>query len=160
NTLTVVNELPIEQYLLGVVPNELSPATFGQLEALKAQAVAARTYAIKNMGQSRREGYDICDTDACQVYMGAGTEDSLTTQAVEETRGLIATYNNQPINALYTSTCGGRTESAENIFEEKAPYLVSTFCEYKHPEPKPFASSRSAVDFKQAVLDTAAVANF
>jgi len=56
NTFTVVNELPIEDYLLGVVPNELSPSTFGQIEALKAQAVAARTYAIRNMGQSRQEG--------------------------------------------------------------------------------------------------------
>ncbi len=64
NTLTVVNELPLEEYLLGVVPNELSPSTFGQLEALKAQAVAARTYIVKNMGQYRAEGYDICDTDA------------------------------------------------------------------------------------------------
>src|SRR6185436_7434626 len=80
NTLTVVNELPLEEYLLGVVPNELSPATFGQLEALKAQAVAARTYIVKNMGQSKGEGYDICDTDACQVYMGAGTEDPLATR--------------------------------------------------------------------------------
>jgi stage II sporulation protein D len=160
NTFNVVNELPLEQYLLGVVPNELSPATFGQLEALKAQAVAARTYAIKNMGQYRREGYDICDTDACQVYQGAGTEDPLTTQAVEETRGMIAVYNNQPINAFYTSTCGGRTESAENIFGEKAPYLVSTFCEYKHPEPKPFASTRVVSDFKQAVLNVAGVSNF
>jgi len=160
NTFTVVNELPMEQYLLGVVPNELSPSTFGQIEALKAQAVAARTYAIKNRGQYRREGYDICNTDACQVYMGAGTEDSLTTRAVEETRGMIAVYNNQPINALYTSTCGGRTESAENIFDEKTPYLVSTFCEYKHPESKPFASSRLVTDYKEAVLTTAGVSNF
>jgi peptidoglycan hydrolase-like amidase len=59
NTLTVVNELPIEQYLLGVVPNELSPATFGQIEALKAQAVAARTYIQRNSGQYRNEGYGI-----------------------------------------------------------------------------------------------------
>jgi peptidoglycan hydrolase-like amidase len=160
NTLTAVNELPLEQYLLGVVPNELSPATFGQIEALKAQAVAARTYAIKNMGQYRREGYDVCDTDACQVYMGAGTEDALTSQAVEETRGLVALYDNKPINALYTSTCGGRTESAENIFDEKTPYLVSTFCEYKHPDPKPFASTRSIPDYKQAVLTIAGVSNF
>src|SRR5215467_7831479 len=136
NTLTDVNELPLEQYLLGVVPNELSPSTFGQIEALKAQAVAARTYAVKNLGQYRREGYDICDTDACQVYMGAGTEDQLSSRAAEETRGVIATYNNQPINALYSSTCGGRTESSENIFGEKVPYLVSVVCEYKHPEPK------------------------
>jgi peptidoglycan hydrolase-like amidase len=160
NTFTIVNELPLENYLLGVVPNELSPSTFGQLEALKAQAVAARTYAIKNMGQSKLEGYDICNTDACQVYFGAGTEDPLATQAVRETRGMIATYNGQPINALYSSTCGGRTEAAENIFQEKLPYLVSVLCEFKHPQPLKFASTRLVVDYKDAVLSTAGVTNF
>jgi stage II sporulation protein D len=160
NTFTIVNELPLEDYLLGVVPNELSPSTFGQLEALKAQAVAARTYAIKNMGQSKQEGYDICNTDACQVYMGAGTEDTLATQAVRETRGMVATYNGQPINALYSSTCGGRTEAAENIFQEKLPYLVSVLCEFKHPQPMKFISSRSIIDYKDAVLATAGVTNF
>jgi peptidoglycan hydrolase-like amidase len=160
NTFTIVNELPLEDYLLGVVPNELSPSTFGQLEALKAQAVAARTYAIKNMGQSKLEGYDICNTDACQVYMGAGTEDPLTTQAVRETRGMIATYNGQPINALYSSTCGGRTEAAENIFQEKLPYLVSVMCEFKHPQPMKFASTRLIIDYKDAVLSAAGVTNF
>jgi stage II sporulation protein D len=160
NTLTLVNELPLEDYLLGVVPNELSPSTFGQIEALKAQAVAARTYAIRNMGQSRQEGYDICNTDACQVYMGAGTEDPLATQAVRETRGIIATYNGQPINALYSSTCGGKTESAENIFQEKLPYLVSVMCEFKHPQPLKFASTRIIPEYKDAVLASAGVSNF
>jgi len=160
NTFTIVDELPLEDYLLGVVPNELSPATFGQLEALKAQAVAARTYAIRNMGQYKQEGYDICNTDACQVYFGAGTEDTLATQAVRETRGMIATYNGQPINALYSSTCGGRTEASENIFQEKLPYLVSVMCEFKHPEPMKFASTRMIVDYKDAVLTSAGVTNF
>jgi peptidoglycan hydrolase-like amidase len=160
NTFTVVNELPMEEYLLGVVPNELSPTTFGLLEALKAQAVAARTYIERNMGQYKNEGYDICATDACQVYFGAGTEDALATQAVTETRGTIATWDGKPINALYSSTCGGRTESAENIFDEKFPYLVSTMCEYKHPEPLPFTSSRSFPDWKDAVLNVAGVSNY
>ena len=160
NSFTVVNELPVEDYLLGVVPNELSPTTFGQLEALKAQAVAARTYVMRNMGQSRNEGYDICASDACQVYMGQGSENTLSTQAVLETRGVIATYKDQPINALYSSTCGGRTEDAENVFEEKLPYLVSTICEYKHPEPLPFSTSRSFPDWKEGVLAVAGVTNF
>ena len=160
STFTVVNELPLEEYLLGVVPNELSPTTFGQMEALKAQAVAARTYIVRNMGQYKNEGFDICATDACQVYFGAGTEDPSGTQAVMETRGVIATYDGKPINALYSSTCGGRTENAENIFDEKLPYLVSTFCEYKHPEPLPFASSRSFPDWKDAVLTVAGVSNY
>jgi peptidoglycan hydrolase-like amidase len=160
NTFTVVNELPIEDYLLGVVPNELNPGTFPEVEALKAQAVAARTYIMRNLGQYKREGYDICATDACQVYMGQGTEQALSTQAVTETRGMIATYADQPINAMYSSTCGGRTEDAENIFDQKFPYLVSTICEYKHPEPVPFTTSRYSPDWKDAVLAIAGVSNF
>jgi peptidoglycan hydrolase-like amidase len=160
NTFTVVDELPLEQYLLGVVPNELSPTTFGQVEALKAQAVAARTYVMRNLGQYKNEGYDICSTDACQVYQGQGTEHPLSSQAVMETRGMIATYQDQPINALYSSTCGGRTEDAENIFDEKIPYLVSTSCEYKHPEPVAFKTSRSFPDWKDAALAVAGVSNF
>jgi stage II sporulation protein D len=160
NSFTVVNELPLEDYLLGVVPNELSPTTFGELEALKAQAVAARTYIVRNMGQSKNEGYDICASDACQVYMGEGSEHPLSTQAVMETRGVIATYMDQPINALYSSTCGGRTEDAGNIFDEKLPYLVSVICEYKHPTPLPFSTTRSFPDWKDAVLAVAGVSNF
>jgi stage II sporulation protein D len=160
HTLTIVNELPLEEYLRGVVPNELSPTTFGQIEALKAQAVAARTYIERNLAQYKNEGYDICATDACQVYFGAHTEDPLASQAVSETRGIVATYDGKPINALYSSTCGGRTEDAENIFGEKVPYLVSTSCEYKHPRPLPFASSRSVASWKDGVLAVARVSNF
>ena len=158
-TLTVVNELPLEDYLRGVVPNELNPAAFGQLEALKAQAVAARTYIQRNMGQYKKEGYDICATDACQVYFGVLTEDPLATQAVMETRGVVATYEGRPINALYSSTCGGRTEDAEHIFTEKVPYLVSVSCEYKHPEMA-FATSRAIPDWKDGVLAVAGVKNY
>jgi stage II sporulation protein D len=160
HTVTVINELPLETYLRGVVPNELSPTTFGQIEALKAQAVAARTYIYRNLGQSANEGYDVCSTDACQVYMGALSEDPLSTQAVVETRGTIATYDGAPINALYSSTCGGRTEDAENIFHEKIPYLVSVPCEYTHPTPLPFATGRSIPNWKDGVLAVARVTNF
>ena len=132
-----------------MVPNELSPSTFGELEALKAQAVAARTYIVANLGQSREEGYDICDTDACQVYLGAGTEDPLATQAVVETRGMVATYEGQPIKALYSSTCGGRTENSENIFEERLPYLRSVVCEFDHLEALPFATTRTIANYRE-----------
>ena len=158
-TLTVVNELPLETYLLGVVPNELNPTAFGQLEALEAQAVAARTYIYRNMGQYKKEGYDICATDACQVYFGALTEDPLATQAVVATRGEIAVYDGKPINALYSSTCGGRTEDAEHIFNEKVPYLVSTTCEYKHPDMR-FSTSRAVADWKDGVLAVAGVKGY
>jgi stage II sporulation protein D len=160
HTLTVVNELPLEQYLRGVVPNELSPSTFGQIEALKAQAVAARTYIYRNLGQYANEGYDVCATDTCQVYMGARSEDPLATRAVDETLGTIATYDDKPINALYSSTCGGRTEDAENIFNERVPYLVSVSCEYKHPAPLAFSTIRSMANWRDGVLAVAHVATF
>src|SRR5947209_14174358 len=124
-TLTVVNVLLLEDYVRGVVPNELNvPA----IEALKAQAIAARTYAYRNRNQFASEGFDLLPSTRSQVYGGLSTEQLLTTRAVDETRGLVATYRNEPINALYTSTCGGRTEDAENIFNEATPYLRGREC--------------------------------
>lgn len=128
-SLTVVNVLGLEDYVRGVVPNELSPGGYGALEALKAQAVAARTYAVSNRGQFTAAGFDLLPTIRSQVYGGLSTEHPLSTRAVEETRGLIATYHGEPINALYTSTCGGRTENAENIFGGAVvPYLRGREC--------------------------------
>lgn len=126
--LTVVNVIGLEDYVRGVVPNELSPGSYPAIEALKAQAVAARTYALKNRGQFATAGFDLLPTTRSQVYGGLSTEHPLSTRAVVETRGLVATYRNEPINALYTSTCGGRTENAENIFNEASPYLRGREC--------------------------------
>jgi stage II sporulation protein D len=127
-SLTVVNVLNLEDYVRGVVPNELSPGSYPAIEALKAQAVAARTYAVRNKNQFASEGFDLLPTTRSQVYGGLSTEQPLSTRAVDETRGLIATYRNAPINALYTSTCGGRTEDVENIFNEATPYLRGREC--------------------------------
>ena len=126
--LTVVNELGLEDYVRGVVANELSPGGYPAIEALKAQAIAARTYALKNRGQFMSQGFDILPTTRSQVYRGLTSENPLSTRAVDETRGLIATYQGEPINALYTSTCGGRTEDSENIFNEAIPYLRGREC--------------------------------
>jgi stage II sporulation protein D len=127
--ITVVNELSMEAYLRGVVPNELPPKAFPELEALKAQAIAARTYAIRNLGQFAVDGFDLLATDRSQVYNGVESEQELSTRAVVETAGLVIYYNNEPINALYTSTCGGRTENYENMFSGKpVPYLRSVSC--------------------------------
>lgn len=126
--LTVVNELGLEDYVRGVVANELSPGGYPALEALKAQAIAARTYALKNMGQFMSQGFDILPTTRSQVYRGLTSEHPLSSRAVDETRGLIATYGGEPINALYTSTCGGRTENSENIFNQAVPYLRGRDC--------------------------------
>ena len=127
--VTAVNVLNLEDYLRGVVPNELSPGQYPQIEALKAQAVAARTYALRNLGQYKERGYDICATPACQVYRGFGTEHPLSDQAVAETAGVSARYQGELINALYTSTCGGHTEDGVNMFPTQTQaYLKGVQC--------------------------------
>jgi len=137
--LRLINHLGMEDYLKGVVPNEMGPGVYPELEALKAQAVAARTYTVANLGQFSESGYDICDSPQCQVYKGAGTEHPLSDQALLETRGLILTHDSQPIHALYTSTCGGHTEDGSLIFpEEKGAYLKGVPC---YPEAE--AESRT-----------------
>ena len=111
----VVNILSLEDYLKGVVPNEL-PVSFG-LEALKAQAIAARNYAIKPRLKAYSQ-FDVCDSVECQVYFGYNTEKELSGKAVDETKNLIALYNGDIILALYSSTAGGYTESYENAFSD------------------------------------------
>jgi stage II sporulation protein D len=135
NEVLVINELNMESYLKGVVPVEMGPSVFPQLDALKAQAVAARTYAVAHLGDHDDEGWDLCDTPACQVYYGRGAEHSLSNRAVEETAGLVAVFQDQPINAMYTSTCGGHTEDAAQLFEENhpQPYLVGVACAWERP---------------------------
>lgn len=124
-----VNWLSAESYLRGVVPAELGPEVWPQLEALKAQAVAARTYLFANLGQFEEEHYDLCATPRCQVYGGKDAEHPLSDRAVRETRGEIVTYEGRPISALYTATCGGHTEDVENVFpEQSAPYLRGVPC--------------------------------
>jgi len=128
-TLRVVNVVNIEDYVRGVVPNEFSLASTA-LEAVKAQAVAARTYALSQRAESASRPYDLCATPACQVYRGKASEHPLADRAVEETRGLLLEYHGAPIKALYTSACGGHTEDAENIFagERARPYLRGVAC--------------------------------
>lgn len=128
-TLRAVNWVGLEAYLRGVVPAELGPEQWPQLEALKAQAVAARTYAWRHRGQFEEEGFDLCSLPRCQVYGGVSSEHPLSDEAVRATRGEILTYEGAPISALYTSTCGGHTEDASEIFpEEAAPYLKAVPC--------------------------------
>lgn len=146
--LRVINELPLETYLRGVVPSELGPKVFPEIEALKAQAVAARTYAIKNMGRFNRKGYDICDTPACQAYEGTKNEHDMSDAAVYGTTGMVLYHEDTLIDALYTSTCGGQTDDVENVFPGRSePYLrrqssyVATYPRWTLPErPSPFVS--------------------
>jgi stage II sporulation protein D len=128
-TLNVVNRVDLEEYLYGVVPAEMGPKRFDELEGLKAQAVAARTYALAHRGQFDAEGYDLCATPKCQVYAGLPAEDPLSSAAVDGTRGLVLASGGRFADALFVSTCGGRTENVENVFgEEHVPYLVSVDC--------------------------------
>ena len=114
----IVNVLSLKNYLRGVVPNEM-PVKFG-LEALKAQTVAARNYAVTPRVKAYEE-FDLCDSVACQVYFGANTEEELADRAIEETNGIIALdKENNPILALYSSTAGGYTESYEYAFSDPA----------------------------------------
>ncbi len=124
-SLTVVNVVSLEDYLLGVVPAELG---LPQLEAQKAQAVAARTYAIANIGSYGKQGFDMVPTVWSQVYKGVSIENQMGTLAVQQTRGIVATHNGKPITAYYTSTCGGRTEDGGNIFDKGEPYLKGVEC--------------------------------
>jgi stage II sporulation protein D len=134
--VVLINVLNLEDYLKSVVPGEINPEQFNAIEALKAQAVAARTYAVKNMGQFKDYGYDLVDTPRSQLYSGMGAEHPLSTRAVEETRGEVMRYKGELINALYMSTCGGRTEDVDNVFPgTPSPYLKSVECTYeKQPE--------------------------
>ena len=141
--IRVINVLPMETYLRGVVPTELGPNSFPELEAIKAQAVAARTYALRNLNRFRKKGYDICDTQACQAYEGTTNEVAMSDQAVRETEGIVIYYGDEMIDALYTSTCGGTTDDVENVFPgRKEPYLraktsyVANYPSFSLPEHK------------------------
>jgi len=115
-----INTLPLEDYLRSVISGEMSASW--TKEALKAQAVAARNYAIKNRGSHSE--YDLCDTPACQVYLGASHEFASTDAAVAETNGKVLKYNNDLITAYYFSSSGGWTENNENVWGGKPiPWL-------------------------------------
>lgn len=119
--LTIINELDLEEYLYGVLKMEVDP--LWPVEALKAQAVAARTLAVYNLGRYQSEGYDVRATTDTQVYGGISAEDPRTTAAVDVTRGEILVYQGRPILAVYHSDSGGATESSEYVWGGRYPYL-------------------------------------
>jgi stage II sporulation protein D len=125
--LSAINVVDIEEYLRGVVPFEIGKLAPELIEAVKAQAVAARTYAIGNMNRWGAQGFDFVATVQDQVYGGVSGEDSVASRAVRETRGEIVTFEGRPILAYYSSTCGGRTASIEDswTWRPAQPYLKS-----------------------------------
>jgi stage II sporulation protein D len=119
-TLAGVNELPMEQYLYGVVPRELGPIAWPQMEAQKAQAVAARAYAVRGLGKRAADGYDMLATTTDQVYGGFAAEHPVSSAAVDATRGLVPTHDGKVIESLFYSTSGGTTANNEDVFNSTA----------------------------------------
>jgi stage II sporulation protein D len=124
--ITLVNRLDMESYLLGVVPREIGRVGPELVEAAKAQAVAARTYAVRYLGRRSAQGFDVFATVEDQVYGGVSGETPLISDAVLATVGEVMEYNGQPIVAYYHSTCAGRTAAIDEVWNEgPIPYLVS-----------------------------------
>ena len=128
--LTAVNVVDLEEYIYGVVPAEM-PVSYG-LEALKAQALSARTYALTKIYAHKNNGYELCDTIHCQVYKGYGVESTTSNKAVNDTEGMVIYHNGTPIEAVFSASTGGYTENSENVWNTEVPYLraVAELAEY------------------------------
>lgn len=124
--LQVINHVDLESYLLGVVRGEMGTRSPNEFEALKAQAVAARTYTLRNLGRWSAQGFDLVADIGAQVYAGADLDDPLITDAVAATRGEVLEHEGVLIDAFYSSTCGGHTEDGVAAFVGASrPYLRS-----------------------------------
>jgi len=122
-SLVVINKVDIENYIRGVVPSEM-PSSWNY-EAHKAQAIAARSYALANMGKRASHGYDLKDTPEDQAYGGATAEKSNTNKAVQETKDIVLIYNLKIIPAYYSASAGGQTSSSGDVWTRNLPYLQS-----------------------------------
>ncbi len=119
--LQVINRLPLERYLRGVLAAEMGPSW--PLEALKAQAVAARTFFLHRRLAREDAAYDLSSSTLDQVYKGIARESATTRKAVEATRGEVLVWGNQPAETLFHACCGGRTRAAAEVFGTRVPYL-------------------------------------
>jgi stage II sporulation protein D len=125
--ITLVNRLPLETYLLGVVSAEMGRRNLAEFEALKAQAVVSRTYALRNLGRRAALGFDLHAGVADQVYVGAGSEAPEGLEAVQATRGMVLTHGGAPIDAFYYSTCGGQTADGVEAFAAASRSYLRSF---------------------------------
>ncbi len=132
NNLTVINIINTEDYVASVLGKEMSASW--PLEALKAQAVCARNYALTIGNKHANSGFDLCSTIDCQVYGGVSSEAQTTRQAAEQTRGVTVTYNGKVVPLYYFSCDGGNTESSENVWVSKEGYLRGKKDIYENPE--------------------------
>ncbi len=126
--ILVVNQLPLEEYLVGLINCEISSAW--PIEAVKAQAVIARTYAMNRKMARKTSPYHLESSVMDQVYEGCLIEDSRARRAVLETKGEVLTFGGAIIQAFYHSSCGGRTEASENVWGASLPYLKGVECQY------------------------------
>lgn len=133
NKLLSINKADVEDYLKGVVPSEM-PASW-PLEALKVQALAARSYAVSYIDVSYKTPYDVVDNQNSQVHSGISGERESTNRAVEETSGQLIYYNNSVITAFYHSTSGGSTDNSENVWRYALPYLRGVDDPYSNISP-------------------------
>lgn len=120
-TISVINYLPLEYYVYGVLNNEMGGSN--PLEALKAQAVAARSYVAVNSGSHGSNGFDVCSTTHCQVYSGYDGENANTNKAVNETEGLFLYSEGKPVTAFYYKNSGGHTQNSEDVWSSALAYL-------------------------------------
>ena len=138
NTLVPINIVNMEEYLQGVISSEM-PTLF-PMDALRAQAVLARTYANKHIGKHRSYGYDVCDAQNCQVYGGVSAESERANAAVESTMGEILQYQNKPIESVFSANCGGITQSSKEAGWSETPYLqpVSDYKDFDFDQLQPY----------------------
>lgn len=121
--ITTINELPVEEYLYGVVPREM-PASW-PMEALKAQAVCARSYALAQLGTYSAYGFDLLSTQMSQVYGGYDGEHPNSSRAVNETRGKVLYFRDRPITAFFHSSSGGYVEYCQDVWREAFEYFIA-----------------------------------
>ncbi len=119
--LTVINNLQLEDYIRGVVPSEM-PSKWN-IEALKAQAIAARSYALANLNKRGSLGYDLKDTPEDQAYGGASSETPESNKACDDTRWIVLTYDKKVIPAYYSASAGGHTTNSGDVWMKDLPYL-------------------------------------
>ena len=131
--MDVINVLGVEEYLYGVVPKEMSP--LWHPEALKAQAIAARTYALDQKEKNKYRGYDIIAATTFQVYGGAGAESERSNEAVDETKGMVLLYDGQLALAYFHANSGGMTEDAKRVWSADVPYLKTVRDDYSIKAP-------------------------
>jgi stage II sporulation protein D len=131
--LTVINHLYLDDYIRGTIKKEINP--HWPEEAVKAQIVTARTYAVKNLARHRDQGYDFCASSHCQVYGGVSAEDPITNKLIDTIKGLILIYQGQPAGVCFHSESGGYTDSAQNVWGRSVPYLVSVESPWESDSP-------------------------